>query len=427
MKSLILSKSYFSTLIIMLFTTLTLNAQNSYKEFNGKVVDITTKKSLEYVNLSINKTNISTITNSEGEFTLKVPNRYLDAKVIINLLGYKTRVLPLSEFSENRIIELNEAITELSEININAFKNAESLVKKVFEDGNDNVQDESVYMTAFYRETIKRRNRNVSLTEAVVNIHKQPNIKAEKDAIQLNKARKSTDYKRLDTISVKLQGGPFSTIYLDIMKYPEYIFTDESIATYSFSFDAPSTVNNRNVYVVNFKPKSKGLNLNYTGKLYIDAQSLALVSAKYALDLSNKSKTKNLLVKRKPRDVVVYPLEAVYNVDYKAKGNKWYYSYSNLRLKFKVNKKREIFNKVYTLSSEMAVTDWEITSTNKDIRYKDRLKPSVIITDAISGFSDPDFWGEYNVIEPDKSIETAIEKIRKSIEKQKAKAVNGQP
>ena len=70
----------------------------------------------------------------------------------------------------------------------------------------------------------------------------------------------------------------------------------------------------------------------------------------------------------------------------------------------------------------MAVTDWEINSANKHIKSRDRLRPTVIITDAISGFSDPNFWGEYNLIEPDKSIESAIEKIRKNIEKEKEKA-----
>jgi hypothetical protein len=135
--------------------------------------------------------------------------------------------------------------------------------------------------------------------------------------------------------------------------------------------------------------------------------------------VSNRDKTKNLWVKSKPRDVEVYPLEAIYKVDYKQKDNNWYYSYSNLSLTFKVNKKRQLFNKVYTLSSEMAVTDWEVNSTGEKIKNKDKLRPSVIITDAISGFSDPIFWGEYNLIEPDKSIESAIDKIRKNIEKEK--------
>ncbi|REG85284.1 carboxypeptidase-like protein [Winogradskyella sediminis] len=417
-----------STLLFMVFVLFSLNAQTDFKVYQGKVIDGKTNKILEAASLSINNTNISTITNSEGYFTLKVPNNKLDSKVLVSFLGYNTYVVPLSELNtEKTIIELFEAVTELSAVNISSYQNAESLVRKVFSDKSVNVGDESVFMTAFYRETIKRRHRNVSLTEAVVNILKQPNSSKQRDAIQLGKARKSTDYKRLDTVSVKLQGGPFSTMYLDIMKYPEYIFTDESISSYNFSFNKPSTINNRTVFVVDFTPKGNQLAVNYKGKLFIDVQSLALVSANYFLDVSNMSKTKNLLVKRKPSDVVVYPLEAIYKVDYKEKGDKWYYSYSNLSLTFKVNKKRQLFNKVYTLSSEMAVTDWEVNTTDKKIKNKDKLRPSIIITDAISGFSDPNFWGKYNLIEPDKSIESAINKIKKNIEKQKdkAKTANG--
>jgi hypothetical protein len=431
MKTTLFFRSLANTFLLLLLASLTVNGQENFSEFSGKVVDGKSNNELEAVSLNINETNISTITNSEGEFVLKVPNAYLDSKVIISFLGYNTRVIPLSELSKTgNTIEIFKAVTELSEVNISAFKTAESLIRKVFEKRDKTHQNESVYMTAFYRETIKRRNRNVSLTEAVVNILKYPNKSSVADAIALNKARKSTDYKRLDTVSVKLQGGPFSTIYLDIMKYPEYIFTDATINSYNFSFDTPSNINNRNVYVVNFSPKNNALNYSYNGKLFIDVESLALVSADYTLDLSNKSRSKNLLVKKKPSNVIVYPLEANYKVNYKEKEGKWYYSYSNLFLKFKVNKKRELFNKVYSLSSEMAVTDWEINTTDRKIKGKNRLRPSVIITDAISGFSDPDFWGEYNLIEPDKSIESAIEKIKKNIEKQKAneeRAMNGTP
>ncbi|MBF8150418.1 carboxypeptidase-like regulatory domain-containing protein [Winogradskyella sp. F6397] len=421
-------KRYTSTLLLLVFVLFSLNAQTGFKEYQGKVIDGRTNKVIEAASLNINNTNISTITNSEGEFTLKVPNQYLDSKVVVTFLGYNTFVVPLSQLADNNyVVTLYEAVTKLSAVNIAAFKNAESLIRKVLSDKSKNVSEGSVFMTAFYRETIKRRNRNVSLTEAVVNILKQPNLSKQRDAIQLWKARKSTDYKRLDTVSVKLQGGPFSTMFLDIMKYPEYIFTDESIGSYNYVFDNPTTINNRTVYVVNFSPKANQLRVNYNGKLFIDVQTLALVSANYVLDVSDMKKTKNLLVKRKPSDVEVYPLEAIYKVDYKEKGDKWYYSYSNLSLTFKVNKKRQLFNKVYTLSSEMAVTDWVENSTDKKIKNKDKLRPSVIITDAISGFSDPNFWGEYNLIEPDKSIESAINKIKKNIEKQKErdKTVNG--
>lgn len=402
-----------------------LTAQVNFTEYSGKVIDSQTKKVIESASLSIEGSNIGTISNSDGEFVLKVPENYSNSRLIISFLGYETKVVEISDLSVNNIkIELRAAATQLQPVNISAFKDAENLVRMVFKDKNKNVLKAPLYMTAFYRETIKRRNRNVSLTEAVVNILKQPLSSSKRDAILLNKARKSTDYKRLDTVSVKLQGGPFSTIHLDIMKYPEYIFTDVALNSYEFTFGPSTTINGRNVYVVNFKPKNNSLNLNYTGQLFIDPQALALVSADYSLDLSNKSRTRNLLVKKKPRSVVVYPLEANYKVDYKVKDGKWYYNYSSLYLRFKVKKKRQLFNKVYSLASEMAVTDWEPRTDDIDINLKNRLKPTIIIADKISGFSDPDFWGEFNVIEPDKSIESAIEKIRKSIEKQKRKESN---
>jgi hypothetical protein len=35
------------------------------------------------------------------------------------------------------------------------------------------------------------------------------------------------------------------------------------------------------------------------------------------------------------------------------------------------------------------------------------------MSDKVLSLGDPDFWGEYNIIEPEKSIETAIRKIQR--------------
>ena len=53
------------------------------------------------------------------------------------------------------------------------------------------------------------------------------------------------------------------------------------------------------------------------------------------------------------------------------------------------------------------------------LKYKDRFKSTAILSDEAAGFSDPEFWGEYNVIEPEKPIESAIKKIQKQLEKAK--------
>jgi len=65
----------------------------------------------------------------------------------------------------------------------------------------------------------------------------------------------------------------------------------------------------------------------------------------------------------------------------------------------------------------MAITDWKKNIDHESLRQKERLKSTVVISDEASGFSDPEFWGEFNVIEPEKPIESAIKKIKKQLKK----------
>ncbi len=41
-----------------------------------------------------------------------------------------------------------------------------------------------------------------------------------------------------------------------------------------------------------------------------------------------------------------------------------------------------------------------------------KLSPYVIMSDRITNSADINFWGKYNIIEPEKSIESAIKKIK---------------
>jgi len=186
---------------------------------------------------------------------------------------------------------------------------------------------------------------------------------------------------------------------------------------YNFTFDKPTTIDNRDVYVVDFKQKPE---INYPyfyGKLYIETKSLALISAKFHLNLNNKIEATRFFVVKKPRNAKVTPIETTYQVNYREKNGKWYFGYSSIQLGFKINWDKKLFNTIYRTSSEIAITDW---SKNKDKKYfkpKERLKPSVIMSDKVSGFSNPNFWGTYNIIEPEKSIENAIKKIKRQLKR----------
>lgn len=389
-----------------------------YTSYNGSVVDNITNDKLPLVSITVMGTNITTMTNSEGQFLLKVPNSYLDKEVEFSLIGYSKNRISLSLLAKNKAkIILNQKVNELSEINIKRPKDAATLVEIVFSKKGENYSKDAANMTAFYRETIKKRNKNVSLAEAVVTIDKKPYTITHKDLVGLFKARKSTNYSKLDTLALKLQGGPLNALYIDFMKYPEYFLTKKSMPYYDFTFDEPTVVNDKLIYVINFKQKPGIEDPMYFGKLYINSETFALTNAEYGLNVENRNKASELFVRRKPTSANVYPTLANYRIDYREKDGKWYYGYSQVNLEFVVNWNRKLFNSKYKISSEMLVTDWVKQEFNTPVSRKQNYKSTTILADEASGFADPDFWGAYNVIEPEKSIETAISKIQRQLKR----------
>ncbi len=385
--------------------------------YKGKVIDSNTHKSLAFATLNILTTNISTITNTQGEYQLKVPIQYLNNKLIISFLGYTSEIINLNNLAtKNAKINLETYIEELAEVKIH-FKNANSLVQKVLENKETNYLDFLSNMTAFYRETIKKRKTYVSLSEAVLEINKQSYTNHRNDIIKLYKARKSTDYKKLDTVAFKLRGGPFSNLYIDIIKNQNAFFTEDMFAIYNFTFGNSTKIDNKPVYVVNFQQKPHIHSPLYYGQLFIDAKSFALISAKFHLNLTNKEKASRLFIVKKPRNAKVTVIETSYQVNYREKNGKWYFGYSRIELGFKINWDKKWFNTIYRTTGELATTNWHKNLDNHYFKPKERLRSSVIMSEKASGFSDPNFWGTYNVIEPEKPIESAIKKIKRQLNK----------
>ena len=390
----------------------------SFNQYKGEVVDSQSNSPLIFASVALEGTNISTVTNTEGEFLLKVPKGTTDGNVLVSFLGYRTRIIPLSQLrSSKNKIALDIYVTQLAEVDVTIPRSAENLVRETLQRKGQNYFADPTLMTAFYRETIKKRRRNVSLSEAVVNIYKTPYTSSRRDAVQLYKARKSTDYSKLDTVALKLQGGPFNALFVDIMKYPEYIFSSDRIDEYRFSFDRSTRINDKLVFVVNFEQRPEVKEPLYRGKLYIDAENKILTSAIYSLNITNKALASRMFVRRKPRNASVYPNQIAYRVDYREKDGRWYYGYSNVLMEFKVNWDRKLFNSVYSMTAEMAITDWEKNTSGDFPKSKERMKSNIIMSDEAIGFSDPDFWGEYNIIEPEKSIESAIKKIQRQLKR----------
>jgi hypothetical protein len=69
------------------------------------------------------------------------------------------------------------------------------------------------------------------------------------------------------------------------------------------------------------------------------------------------------------------------------------------------------------LMTEMAVTDIDATNVDK-LKLKDASKYSDILAEQVNQFEDPEYWGDYNIIKPDESIEAAIDKLSRKLKRQ---------
>ncbi len=376
-------------------------------------------EALAYAVISVEKSNISTVSNAEGEFQLKIPAELVARNITVTFLGYKNLSIPISNLQEkgNRLTLASDPfILPVLEV---VTKDPVFIVQNMFQNRAKNYCRQDMLMTAFYRETIRKRNTNVSLSEAVVEVYKRGVTSNLNDMASLFKSRKSTDYSRLDTIVFRLMGGPYNNIYLDVARYPEIILPDNFDELYDFKINSTDIIDGHTVYVLEFKQFDYIAAPLYYGKLYIDVENYALVKAEFDLDLRYNDEATRQFIKKKPLNARVSTTQASYVVNYRMIDGLWYYAYSRIDLGLRINWRRKLFNTHYNTSIEMAATDWERNITRQIFKEKRRISPTVIIQNETRGFTDTDFWGEYNIIEPDKSIENAINKIIKQLGKEK--------
>ena len=397
------------------FSVNNLTDSSSFKQFKGSILDSKTRNELIFASISVSGTTISTISNSEGKFSIKIPLERQNSNLVISYLGYKNKVIPIKDLKpEKNILVLEPSNTILEEVVVKVL-DAKNIFLAVLKNRSQNYGVDPIQMTGFYRETIRKRRSYVSLSESIVTIQKQPFSLGSQDQINLFKGRKNADYAKLDTVNFKLQGGPFSALYIDLIKYPSFLFSENAFEVYDFSLEEITQINDNQVLVLAFKQKPNNENPLYYGKLYIDAKSLAVISASFQLNVEDKVKAGLQFTSKKPVGVDVYPTEVRYQINYRQQNGKWIFAYSRGDLTFKLKWDKKIFNSIYSTTFEMAVTDWKEQDI-KENQITKKLTSNVIMTDKVDSLADPDFWGEYNIIEPEKSIETAIRKIqRKSL------------
>ena len=107
-------------------------------------------------------------------------------------------------------------------------------------------------------------------------------------------------------------------------------------------------------------------------------------------------------------------LSANYMVNYRHVGNKWYLNHVMTELVFETHWKKKRYDATYITTLEMAVTDRDSMKVEKS-KYRNQLRTNDILAEDVAYYQDEDFWGDYNYIKPDESIESVIRRLNRRL------------
>lgn len=390
----------------------------SYFTIEGGLRDRYSQEPIPYGTVSVVGTSIGSVTNQNGEYRLHLPDSLLKYPISFSHLGYVTQVVEASLLNvsgRNNTLALEPKVIPIQEVIIRV-SNPVRLLREMLEFREKNYARHPVYFTSFYREGIERKGKFVNLTEAVFRVYKTSYENEQVvDQVKLLKMRSISNPLEKDTFVTKMKSGIDACLKLDLIKnLPDFLSPDLGQNVYTYASSDMTVINNRIANVVYFEQR-KGVNEPYyCGELYIDSENSALLQAKFEVNPKYVTKSSDMFVLKKARNINITPQKVIYTVSYKPWNDTYYINHVRGDLYFKVKKKR-LFSS-FNLHTWFEMVTCKI-DTGEVSRFgrKEKLSTRTIFADTHFKY-DAAFWEDFNVIPPEAELSEAIEKLSFKIE-----------
>ena len=374
----------------------------------GNVVDAVSGRPMESVHVSVPGRHYATVTNADGDFTIKSDQPV--SEVVFSYLGYRTlRQKAVGGPLRVRLTPESMPLAEASIITGDPREILGEAIRRIPENYSKNPE----LLECFYRETVRKRNRYIFVSEAVARLYKtgyDGNIY--RDRAALEKSRILLSQRRTDTLSVKMQGGPTQALTFDVVKNPEILFDEEELSLYEFEMGMPTYIGDRIQFVIHFRPGSRPVDWAlFHGTLYIDRDLLSFTRIEMSMDMSDVDKATRQMIIKKPLSLRVTPKELSVVISYRLKDGQSRLEYFRSTMRFNCDWKKRLFATAYAVVNELVVTD--LREPAVPIARAEAFRSVDYLIEKAAEFQDPDFWKDYNIIEPSESLEHAIGRLRR--------------
>jgi len=382
----------------------------NFQLIKGLVIDGKTRRPLPYSNIFLMNSSTGTVSNSNGRFVIKIgPDDQTDT-IGVSYIGYKLATIPLQSLDTALlVVRLFTERFQIKEVIVKPFDPIYILTKAI-ERIPSNYDRKPAIFTGFFRETTQQDNKNISLSEAVIDVFKEPYTSVRDDQIKIFKGRKGSNTDEKEFVEFVVQGGLYNTLKLDIVKNLPTFLDAEYFTLYEYRLERTITHFERPTWVISFDQREGVKYPCYRGKVFIDVETFAIVGAVFDLSDKGMSFATGIYVKKTPRRIGVKPINASYQVFYRPFHNKWdlsnVRSEVQIRVKRKRNKQQDKFNSLFSSVSEFVVTGKDTTNV---VRFKtdEVSRPKDVLEDQI-GETDNEFWGNENIIIPEEPIEKTL-------------------
>ncbi len=295
------------------------------------ISDFTTKKNLPFANVYLKLRGKGTTTDLNGMASLEFERSELERDTLVcSYIGYEDKMIPVDlNKSYTLNIELSPSSINLLEVVVTNKKpfTAKQILKKVIKNTSNNYSKNPVNLIGLYREYVKEGNQYIQFNEALINLYytKYPQKKLDRklwktwyyddtyafeyegslfgqfprhfntkeEQAKIMESRVSDNWSKYD-YEISIVGGPLSLTGKDFIKYRYDFLNPKIFKKYNYILKQNEYVNLRNCYVLQFHPKDtkrrtvfdfskKQRRSIYVGKLYIDAETFAVVKMEYKL------------------------------------------------------------------------------------------------------------------------------------------------
>lgn len=457
----------FYCLLFLFYVSLTF----SQVSIEGTLINSETDLTVENASVYIQNSTIGTISNSEGDFYLKVPEKYKSDTLIISSIGYKKTKISLKNLNASIKIYMEPSSIILEEVIITSEKplTGIEILNKALENYELNFSTEPFIAKTFIRHSERNSIEYKWLIENAASIY-FPGINNNISDIEINidQTRKSYDDRSIDStllyrmylankIVLKRRKLKKALVRLDensiseainwndleynnieyLIKGPlnivrnrtnnDAIFGKEIFKKHKFTLDATYWQDDRKLYKIKISPNKGFVDLRHSsvynegfvpiGWIYIFGDTFSIKEIDYALVAGSKS--------QKARSKTIFNTTVMHriNLKYKMYNNKMYpeyFSYSTPK----------VINYTFKKNGDVRASNDNIYYTKQEILFNEIIQDSRIINKDLQNnnwdsniFSKrpfvKTFWDNYNILLETNEEILLINKLEETLKLQK--------